>query len=366
MSIKSSVRTLVILSTFLATLNTPEAAHARPRQDFVTCNQNQKNNINAVWQYLRENLKVLRKDYEWDGRLPRDRKRVNRRMGREIGDTTVVCQGTNEFRCRSGTGRSSGVFSSRIHICFNKIDAESSGNRGFCRLAEVVAHEFAHSIGMQRRIGHGKDGLDEVRMFGRFVRDMCAQDRLDRDLTPFTSQAPSPPSPTTGVSVFSKDFANRVRNFTSPANDLREVGRNNSISSIRVLTGSWELCDRRDFLGWCLEVSADTALDKKRLKALKMNDKISSLRPISLPRTDGITIYSDRRMRGRSAHFESSIRDLSQVKLANKAKSLSLDGGTWSVCKKKDYRKCTLVSGNVEDLRTIGYNKKIRSIRRES
>ena len=264
-----------------------------------------------------------------------------------------------------------GVFASRIHICFNKIDQESTysgGNgNGFCRLAAVIAHEFAHSIGMQRRIGHDlSDRVDEVRMFGRFVRDMCIQDGLERDMTPFTARAPSPPSPTAGINLFSKkNLANRVRNFspTESADDLRDFGRNNSVSSIEVLSGSWELCDKRSFRGWCLEVTSGQTLNKRHLKSRHMNNKISSLRPISLPRTSGITIYSDRGRRGRSAHLGDPIRDLSQMGLNNKARSLRLDGGTWSICKEKDYGKCTVVSGDVDDLRTIGYNRNISSIK---
>lgn len=99
---KIALRISIILTAFM--LSVAGATHAREKENFVTCNQNQKDNINAVWQYIRDNIRVLRKDYEWKGRLPRDRKRVNRRMKREISSTTVVCQGTNEPRCNDRDG----------------------------------------------------------------------------------------------------------------------------------------------------------------------------------------------------------------------------------------------------------------------
>ena len=362
---------VIVISTFIST-----GSFARPRENFVDCNANQIENTNAVWDYIRDNIPILRNDYEWNGRLPRDRERVNRRMRREINDTTVVCDRTEEFRCRSGTGRTpGGVFTSRIHICFDKIDQESTysgGTRqGFCRLAGVIAHEYGHSIGMQRRPGHDSGDLDEVRMFGRFVRDMCVQDALERDLTPFEARAASPPSPTNGIILFPKSDppeepgeAGRGRHFPpgSSSTDLRQIGRNNSTTSIQVLSGTWEVCNERNYRGWCLELNGAQSVTKRQLQNFGMNNQISSIRSINLPRTTGITLYRERGRTGPSAHFDASTRDLSQWNINNKARSLHVIAGNWRVCKNKDFENCARVRDSVLDLREMGFNRNISSL----
>jgi len=52
-------------------------------------------------------------------------------------------------------------------------------------------------------------------------------------------------------------------------------------SSIRVLSGTWELCDAEVFRGRCITVDRDVP----RLERMGFDDRLSSLRPVS--RRDG-------------------------------------------------------------------------------
>lgn len=54
----------------------------------------------------------------------------------------------------------------------------------------------------------------------------------------------------------------------------RETGMNDKASSVRVL-GSWDLCEHSNFKGRCVTVTADTP----DLKAIGVNNNISSVRP---------------------------------------------------------------------------------------
>ncbi len=65
------------------------------------------------------------------------------------------------------------------------------------------------------------------------------------------------------------------------ASDLRRMRFNDRVSSIRVLSGTWELCAAEGFRGKCITVDRDIP----RLNRAGFDDRLSSLRPVS--RRDG-------------------------------------------------------------------------------
>jgi hypothetical protein len=70
---------------------------------------------------------------------------------------------------------------------------------------------------------------------------------------------------------------------------IKQMHFDDRVSSIRVLSGAWELCEDDVFRGRCITVSRD----EPRLDRMGFDDKLSSLRPVS--RRDGYNRGDDRR-----------------------------------------------------------------------
>ncbi len=64
--------------------------------------------------------------------------------------------------------------------------------------------------------------------------------------------------------------------FDGAINNLRNYGMNDSISSLRVTRGTWEVCEHADFRGRCETIRGD----ERDLTRMNFNDKISSIRPV--------------------------------------------------------------------------------------
>ncbi len=63
--------------------------------------------------------------------------------------------------------------------------------------------------------------------------------------------------------------------FREEVPNLRNMGMNDAISSIRLSRGAWEVCEDAYYRGRCEIVSGDM----RNLANTGMNDRISSLRP---------------------------------------------------------------------------------------
>ncbi len=63
--------------------------------------------------------------------------------------------------------------------------------------------------------------------------------------------------------------------FREDVPNLRSLGMNDAISSIRLSRGTWEVCEDANYRGRCEIVRGDI----RDLRNTGMNDKISSLRP---------------------------------------------------------------------------------------
>jgi hypothetical protein len=80
----------------------------------------------------------------------------------------------------------------------------------------------------------------------------------------------------------------------------------------------------------------------------------------------GVTLFTDRRFRGRSMFIGQDYSNLGNTGFNDVATSLRVQGsGTWRVCSDKNYGgRCVDVSSDVSDLGRIGLGDKISSIRR--
>jgi hypothetical protein len=73
------------------------------------------------------------------------------------------------------------------------------------------------------------------------------------------------------------DFRGKSIRGTDVVKNLRDSGFNDKVSSIKVLTGSWEVCADADFRGDCIVLEPG---QYPSLRDMRMNDRLSSVRKI--------------------------------------------------------------------------------------
>lgn len=72
------------------------------------------------------------------------------------------------------------------------------------------------------------------------------------------------------------DFRGSALSINGPVYNLRELGFNDTVSSIDV-RGAWEICVDPDFRGRCVVIDGPTS----HLSQIRMNDNITSMRPLN-------------------------------------------------------------------------------------
>ena len=80
----------------------------------------------------------------------------------------------------------------------------------------------------------------------------------------------------------------------------------------------------------------------------------------------GITVYTDPDFRGESATFRTDTPDLRGYGMNDKVSSIELPNGeAWEICQDVNYgNRCQVVSGSISNLRDMGWNDRISSLRR--
>jgi hypothetical protein len=155
-------------------------------------------------------------------------------------------------------------------------------------------------------------------------------------------------------------------------NDLSQWGISNRISSFLIGSGAWLMCTQPDFGGRCETFTGSHG----NLQGTPFQDSISSLRPVreggggtwggwggsSEWQRLGIAVYTDLRYSGRSWVFSDDVRDLASLGLGNRISSVRVLGGRWRLCRQRDFTACIEVTGDIPDLRDIGFNDQISSI----
>ncbi len=151
---------------------------------------------------------------------------------------------------------------------------------------------------------------------------------------------------------------------------------NNRASSIRIRSGTWEICDDGSFYGYCTTISGDIY----DLRDYGLNNRISSVRRVyddyydrgyrssgyyrDYQRRGGVGLYMGSGYDGDYFGVSVDIPDL-QVYAAGYNGSLEVFGGQWEVCDQANYGgRCTVVEGRYDNLSQIGFGLGIGSIRR--
>lgn len=144
------------------------------------------------------------------------------------------------------------------------------------------------------------------------------------------------------------NFKGRVVVLRDTTDDLSRVNFNDTVSSIQVDAGSWEVCKDADFKGDC------KTLERGDYRSLPgMNDKISSVREIgggqgsgsSGGRRAALELYADSSQRGASAGVNSDRDDLVDISFNDRASSARIEHGYWQLCSDSNYRGSCRVFG---------------------
>lgn len=186
--------------------------------------------------------------------------------------------------------------------------------------------------------------------------------------------------------------------------DLSSWNFNDKATSIRLITGSWEICTGVNFAGRCEIVRSDNW----DLTAIDMNNQVSSIRPArpggypdepAYPGgadrlggygdaddyepysrddryeqgaitqepyergTPSLTLFQYEYFDGQEAGLSRSARDLRDQRFDDFARSLRVEAGVWRLCEDPGFAgRCAVVEEDVAELETLGLSEGISSV----
>lgn len=177
-----------------------------------------------------------------------------------------------------------------------------------------------------------------------------------------------------GIVLFEgSNFSGEAVEITGDVRTLNDARFNDEASSIRVLSGSWIVCDDADFRGRCQTISRDVS----DLRSIGLNNNISSVRPAGgfgfggntgqsggvYDQSAPIILFSDTNFRGDPLSITGNVDSLSRLGFNDRAESVKINRGVWLLCHDADLRgRCEYVDRDVDDLRDIGLRDNISSI----
>jgi hypothetical protein len=188
-----------------------------------------------------------------------------------------------------------------------------------------------------------------------------------------TAQSGKPPQNTmgaVGITIFVEaNFHGANANFTADMPDLRKVGMNDRVDSIRIGRGElWQVCEDINFKGRCQIFSGDEG----DLNRVGWGGLISSLRPVkeggrggypvAPPPRPHLVLFDAIDFRGESLVVYENTPALRGF--VNRAGSVKVYGGAWQICDAIDFwGRCEMVTASVPDLARLGFRNKISSVR---
>src|SRR5688572_2641070 len=172
------------------------------------------------------------------------------------------------------------------------------------------------------------------------------------------------------------------RSFTA-ASEVRSLdgrGFNDRASSAAVLSGQWEVCESDRFRGKCMVLREGKY---PSLAAMGLNDRVSSVRPVSSnaqidnnryapaaapQRAAGaplLTFYEDESFKGRSFETAKQVANMDRSGFNDRASSVVVIGDRWEVCESSQYRgQCKVLrQGRYPSLTAMGLNDRVSSVR---
>jgi hypothetical protein len=194
------------------------------------------------------------------------------------------------------------------------------------------------------------------------------------------------------------DFRGARVTVNRDAYNLADIGFNDRASSLIVRSGVWQLCEHKDFGGYCAEFGPGEYRELPRF-----NDSISSAREISRggrgydrddrrggpgwrgehgerderrgdwrdgrdqrggPRGEAVQLFSGQRFEGATVGLSGDIRGLNEAGFNDRAGSIVINEGRWEFCEHGDFRGECIVLGPGRYPFLEGMNNRISSMRR--
>jgi hypothetical protein len=191
------------------------------------------------------------------------------------------------------------------------------------------------------------------------------------------------------------DFRGARVTINRDAYNLADIGFNDRASSLIVRSGVWQLCEHKDFGGYCAEFGPGEYRELPRF-----NDNISSAREISRdgrgydrddrrggpgwrgerderrgdwrdgrderggPRGEAVQLFSGQGFEGATVGLSGDIRALNEVGFNDRAGSIVINEGRWEFCEHGDFRGQCMVLGPGRYPALEGMNNRISSMRR--
>jgi len=190
------------------------------------------------------------------------------------------------------------------------------------------------------------------------------------------------------------DFRGARISVDRDAYNLNDMGFNDRASSIVVRSGVWQVCEDRDFGGYCAEFGPGEYRSLPRF-----NDRISSVREISRGRGydrddrrggpgwrgdrderrderrgdwrderggrgDAVQLFAGQRFEGPAVSVGGDLRSLNDVGFNDRAGSIVINEGRWEFCEHGDFRGQCVVFGPGRYPFLEGMNNRISSMRR--
>lgn len=164
-----------------------------------------------------------------------------------------------------------------------------------------------------------------------------------------------------GITVFADaNFRGKSATFRQDMPDLRQVGLDKKISSLRVGLGEqWEVCERPNYQGRCVVVSGE----EPDLRRNSWNKTISSIRRVggasgppsvlpAAPVENGgyIVLFDQPNYRGNPRNYKGSVPNLGFNRPVG---SVTIGNGIWQICDGANFTgHCFVLNQSVADLRS--------------
>ena len=188
------------------------------------------------------------------------------------------------------------------------------------------------------------------------------------------------------------DFRGARVTINRDAYNLADIGFNDRASSLIVRSGVWQLCEHKDFGGYCAEFGPGEYRELPRF-----NDSISSAREVTRggrgydrddrrggpgwrehderrgdwrgddrggPRGDAVQLFAGPRFEGAAVSLSGDFRSLNEVGFNDRAVSIIINEGRWEFCEHGDFRGQCVVFGPGRYPFLEGMNNRISSMRR--
>jgi hypothetical protein len=171
------------------------------------------------------------------------------------------------------------------------------------------------------------------------------------------------------------------------AANFRDIGFNDRASSMVVRSGVWEVCEHRDFSGYCAifergeypvlerfnnSISSARELPRRHRRHWRDRDayddrfegRDEERRGYGWRREEPVVLFSGSRFEGDRVALSDDLRTLREAGFNDRAGSLVINEGQWEFCEHADYRGQCVVLGPGRYGRLDELNNRISSLRR--